>query len=81
MEYDDVEWVRGTASRCPKCNGNNLNWGDTEDEDESRGYNFTCPDCGCYGTEWHNMNYDQHAIHGINNEEGEDKQEGAVYDR
>lgn len=43
--------------RCPKCNSDNLEYGNTELDGTSMGYEFECRDCGCEGIEWYDLVY------------------------
>ena len=43
--------------KCPKCESENLEWGNTEIDGQSLGYEFECNDCGCQGTEWYDLVY------------------------
>ena len=49
------------AGTCPKCGGV-LDYGSSEVEDGSYGYEWTCPDCGASGTEWHRLEFSSHAV-------------------
>jgi hypothetical protein len=50
--------------RCPKCQSDNLEYGNSEIEGESLGYEFECRDCGCEGIEWYNLTYSDSTIKG-----------------
>ena len=48
--------------QCPKCGSINLEYGNTELEGESLGYEFECRDCGTEGTEWYDLEYSETII-------------------
>ena len=43
--------------RCPACGSRNLEYGNTELDGESLGYEFTCKDCGNEAIEWYSLEY------------------------
>lgn len=49
---------------CPRCGSHNMDYGDTDLDGESMGYDFTCKDCGTYGKEWYDMTYSETIIEG-----------------
>lgn len=44
---------------CPKCGSDNLEYGNTELEGNYLGYEFECRQCGCEGTEWYKLVYEE----------------------
>lgn len=48
---------------CPKCGGNNLDYGTLELEGDMAYYPYTCNDCGQEGEEWYSMRFDGHNIY------------------
>lgn len=48
--------------KCPKCGSSNLEYGNTELEGESLGYEFECNECGCDGIEWYELIYSETII-------------------
>jgi hypothetical protein len=55
--------IRIESGTCPKCGAEgNLEYGDSELEDELVGYEWDCPDCGASGTEWYHLEFSSHAV-------------------
>lgn len=48
---------------CPKCGGDNLDYGTLELEGYMAYYPYTCKDCGQQGEEWYYMRFDGHNIY------------------
>jgi len=49
--------------RCPKCGGEDLDYGSTRIEAEAGlGYEFTCNDCETQGVEWYDLKYSETLI-------------------
>lgn len=42
---------------CPKCGSHDLEYEDTNICGDELGYEFTCSDCGCEGTEWYRLSF------------------------
>ena len=51
------EMIKKCQGRCPVCGSDDLEWGNTELEGESLGYEFECNDCGAESTEWYELTY------------------------
>lgn len=48
---------KNMCGRCHKCGSDNLEYGDTNLNGESMGYEFECRDCHAEGIEWYNLHY------------------------
>ena len=47
---------------CPKCGSKDgLEYGDSEIQDGTISYDYTCQDCGSNGKEWHNIVFTNHS--------------------
>ena len=55
MQADDIQ-----AGQCPKCGGNNLEYGVSEPLDGSIYYPYTCQDCNFDGDEFYNLEFVGH---------------------
>ena len=42
---------RESENLCPKCKGNDLDYGQADNQQDGRFYPVTCPDCGFEGTQ------------------------------
>lgn len=47
---------------CPKCGSDNLEYGNTELDGETLGYEFECRECGCQGIEWYDLEYSETTV-------------------
>jgi predicted RNA-binding Zn-ribbon protein involved in translation (DUF1610 family) len=45
---------------CPKCGGD-VDYGDSEIQDDSISYKYTCTKCGFEGLEWYNIVFTNHS--------------------
>jgi hypothetical protein len=50
---------------CPKCGKEELEYGNSEPEDNSLFYEFTCLNCGCVGREYYTLEYSETIIDGV----------------
>ena len=48
-----------TQGNCAKCNGKNIEYGNTTFDGDSMGYIYKCNDCQSNGKEWYNLVYDE----------------------
>ena len=54
------EYEVHTKGKCPKC-GEALEYGTGEVQDESYGYEVSCPSCGVWvGKEWYELVFAEH---------------------
>lgn len=53
-----------SAGICPVCGSNDLEYGDSDIQDESYIYDWTCPACGNSGKECYTLVFDEHIIDG-----------------
>jgi len=49
---------------CPKCGAPDLEYGSSDIDGESLGYEYNCNACGAYGREWYNIEYSETSIDG-----------------
>ena len=61
----DAKKLFQEPGKCPKCGSFNIEYGSTELEGNSLGYEFSCEDCGAYGLEWYNLEYSETLVNGI----------------
>lgn len=64
--------LKKCIGHCPKCNSNNLEYGNTELDGNSMGYEFECRDCGCEGIEWYDCQYACSSYTGWEDEEDDE---------
>lgn len=50
---------------CPICGGLDLERSDYNLEDNSVGFEWTCPDCDSSGVEWHRLKFSMHTTRSI----------------
>lgn len=48
--------------KCPKCNSDNITYGNSTLDGESMGYQAQCDDCKTKFTEWYNLEYSESII-------------------
>ena len=51
-----------SQGNCPKCGSDELEYGSTEIEGDSLGYEFTCSKCGIQGVEWYYVIFSEFII-------------------
>lgn len=54
--------MKERQGKCPKCESENIEWGSTNIDGDSLGYEFVCNNCGCQATEWYTLNYAETTI-------------------
>ena len=57
--YSKEETMQG---KCPKCDSDNITYGDSTLDGESMGYQAQCDDCKTKFTEWYNLEYSESII-------------------
>jgi hypothetical protein len=62
--------IKQESGVCPKCGSLNLDYGDTQHEDMTLGYEFVCNDCKCEGIEWYDLKYSESIVDAYQNTEG-----------
>jgi hypothetical protein len=44
---------------CGHCNSSNVDWYESELNDDCVRYDYTCDDCGFEGSEWHDVKFSE----------------------
>ena len=71
IEMKEKKFKKNAKGVCPMCGSYNLNWGDSDINDNYLGYEYECEDCGAQGQEWYRLVFDGHEIYNKETQEYE----------
>jgi len=54
------DWAEDDLGRCPKCEGNDLDYGAPDFDDGQVAFPYKCNNCGFEGKEWSVLTFSSH---------------------